>query len=332
MKAKALVFTAPGVAEVRGFDLRDPGPGEVLIESHYTCISPGTELRRFRGREALGGVRYPFVPGYCLAGRVVATGQGVDLQPGTPVVSCGTVDAGGLQVGEGGHVSHAVAPATMVLPVPESVDLVSASAVILAGIAWHGLLQSRPRPGESVAVLGLGVIGQLAARLHAAAGAQVVGCDLSAHRVRVAAAAGIAAFVADGDLGAAFGRHFPNGAEIIVDATGAPAVVQTALRLGRRAPWSPFRDTPGVRYLVHGSFEGEFAVSYPDAYAVQLQLLVPRGSQVSDWQAALNLLAQGRYQVRDLVSAVREPATAAAVYAELEDPQSQLLTAAFRWC
>ena len=132
-----------------------------MIESAFTCVSPGTELRRLRGKEALGDVRFPFVPGYCLAGRVLSAGPGVDLAPGTPVITCGTVDAGGLGLSEGGHVSHAVAPVETVVEVPGNVDLLDASLAILGGICYHGLQQSRPQATDKVAAVGLGAIGQL---------------------------------------------------------------------------------------------------------------------------------------------------------------------------
>ena len=333
MKARAIVFTEPNKVAVRGFELRAPRADEVLVESEYTCISPGTELRRLRGKECVGGVPFPLVPGYCLAGRILARGPKADAEDGAAVVTFISVDAGGLGLGEGGHVSHALTPARMLVRVPDGVDLLEASASVLAGIAYHGMRMARPTAGERVAVIGLGVIGQLAARLHAASGADVVGCDISPHRVAVANAAGVKSVVPGvaTNLKEAFAPFFPEGADLIVDCTGAAQVLPHAMQVGRRQAWSPTHDMPSVRYLILGSYEGDFVVSYADAYAGQYIFMVPSGSQVGDCEAALGMMAHGQLRVRDVISDVRSPEAAADTYGELQDPGGRLLTAAFDW-
>lgn len=331
MQSRAIVFNNPDEIQIRQFELRPAGPGEVVIESAFTCVSPGTELRRLRGKEALGDVRFPFVPGYCLAGRVLSAGPGVGLAPGTPVITCGTVDAGGLGLSEGGHVSHAVAPVETVVEVPGNVDLLDASLAILGGICYHGLQQSRPQATDKVAAVGLGAIGQLAARLHAISGAEVVGCDLSETRVRLANEAGVRSVVTSGDLSSAFSGLFPEGVDVVVDSTGIPRVIPDAVSILRRRNWNPLEDSGCCRYLIQGSYEGSFSVPYPEAYAAQLTILIPKGSQASDWRAALELMSQGRLHVRDLISDVCPPEQAQAVYSELRRPNSRLVTAAFRW-
>jgi 2-desacetyl-2-hydroxyethyl bacteriochlorophyllide A dehydrogenase len=331
LPAEAIVFSEPGRVAVRECQVRAPGPGEILIHTAFSCISPGTELRKLRGRECVGVVPYPLVPGYCLSGRVAARGAGVTLREGTPVISCGTIDAGGLALAEGGHISRVTTLASLAVEVPEPVDLLEASAAILAGIAWHGLLMSRPKPGERVAVVGLGLIGQAAALVHAAAGAEVVGCDRSRRRVEMARRAGLTAVEAADGLRNAFAPIFPGGADIVVDATGAPQATPEAMALLHAAPWDPLRDSPGARYLVQGSFESSFPVPYPAAYAAQASILIPRGSQVSDWRAAVELLAAGRLRLREIIGAVRPPEAAAETYSELASPDSGVATVAFDW-
>jgi len=331
LQGHAIVFPESNKVELRSFELRKPGPGEVLIETAFSCISPGTELRRLHGKERLGSHAFPLVPGYCLAGRIKECGTGVNLEEGCPIITCGTLEAGNLNLGEGGHVSNALASAEMILPVPENVELLDASAVILAGIAYHGLLQSRPMAGEKVAVIGLGVIGQLAARLHAACGADVVGADLSRYRVDLLNAAGIKAFVPSGSLKDGFACYFNEGADIIVDATGQSAVLPQAIQVGRQTPWNPRYDTPGIRYLIQGSYEDSFAIPYADAYMSQATILIPRGSQVNDWKTALDLLSRKRFKISNLISDVRSPEQAEKTYVELQKPGTTLMTAAFRW-
>ena len=333
MKARAIVFEAPGKVAVRGFELRSPRADEVVIKAEYTCISPGTELRRLGGKESVGGADFPLVPGYCLAGRVLACGPDAKVEEGAPVVTFVSLDAGGLGLGEGGHVSHALTSVGMLVRVPDGVGLLEASASVLAGIAYHGLRMSRPRAGECAAVIGLGVIGQLAARLHVASGADVVGCDVFPHRVAAAQAAGVRSVVPDvaTDLKKAFAPFFPEGADLIVDCTGAAQVLPHAMTVGRRNAWSPLHDMPSVRYLVLGSYEGDFTVSYAAAYAGQYTFMVPSGSQVGDCAAALDMMARKELRLRDVISDVRTPDAAAATYRQLRDPKEKLLTVAFAW-
>jgi threonine dehydrogenase-like Zn-dependent dehydrogenase len=129
----------------------------------------------------------------------------------------------------------------------------------------------------------------------------------------------------------AFASFFPDGADIIVDATGVPEIIPEALGLAHRTPYSPLIDAPPVRYLIEGSYEGMFAIPYAAAYEAQLRILIPKGSQTNDWKAALELLSRKRLRIRDLISDVREPESASETYAELSDPQTKLITAAFKW-
>ena len=331
MRARAIVFTQPFELELREFELRAPSAGEVLIQSAFTCISPGTELRRLRGKEALGTPRFPFIPGYCLAGTVLESGPETAVAPGTRVITCGTVDAAGLGLCEGGQTSHAVAPVETVVPIPDGVDFLDGSVAILAGICYHGLLQSRPARNEKIAAIGLGAIGQLAARLHALSGAEVIACDLNPSRVDISERVGVRSVVVTGSLSETYSTLFNDGADVVVDSTGAPPVILQAMKVLRRKAWNPLADGGSCRYLVQGSYEDTFTVSYPDAYAAQVSILLPRGSQASDWKAGLDLIAAGRLKVRDLVSEVARPEDAASLYQELARPSSRLLTAAFQW-
>ena len=80
-----------------------------------------------------------------------------------------------------------------------------------------------------------------------------------------------------------------------------------------------------------GTYEDSFCVPYATAYAGQVAILVPRGSQSADWGQALDLLSEKRIRIRDLISDVRNSEAAPQTYAELQEPGADLLTVAFRW-
>lgn len=327
MKAQAILFTAVEQVALREIEIPAPGPGEVLIAAHYTLISPGTELRCRAGKQA--GVVFPFIPGYSLVGQVIACGAGTTLQEGTLVYCSGTTQAN-VNLGWGGHVSHAVTPEAGVYPLPAGINPLWGAAAHVAAIAYRGVRLAQPRPHETVAVIGLGLIGALAARLHALSGARVVAADLSPSRVAITQAAGIEAFTPEEALAPAFRRRLPAGADVVVDATGAPAVLPQAIEIARNKPWDDSAE-PGARFVVQGSYVSDFCVPYEAAFARELTFYIPRDAQPRDIRTVLELMQRGKLSLEGIIGAVRSPETAPASYAELTAPATAPLTIAFDW-
>jgi predicted dehydrogenase/threonine dehydrogenase-like Zn-dependent dehydrogenase len=120
--------------------------------------------------------------GYCAAGVAERVGDRVrEIRPGMPV-ACGGEEAA--------HASLVAVPANLCVPVPDGVTCESAAFTTLGSIALHAFRQSGARLGERVAVVGMGLVGQLAARLARAAGCEVLGVDLDEWRLEVADEAG----------------------------------------------------------------------------------------------------------------------------------------------
>src|ERR687898_1185516 len=120
--------------------------------------------------------------GYCAAGRVERVGARVrDVRPGD-FVACGGEEAA--------HAELLAAPANLCVPVPNGVGVVDAAFTTLGSIALHGFRQADLRLGERVAVVGMGLVGQLAARIASAAGCEVIGIDLEPWRLELAEQAG----------------------------------------------------------------------------------------------------------------------------------------------
>jgi 3-hydroxyethyl bacteriochlorophyllide a dehydrogenase len=333
--SRAILFTAVDRVEVVDVTVPAPGRGEVLVEAVYTTISPGTELRCLAGRQV--GASFPFIPGYTMVGRIAARGPETTLPEGTRVAARGT-DSADQPLAWGGHVAHAVVQEGAVIPIPDAVDLRDAALAKLASIAYRGVRVAGTRPHEQVALLGLGLIGQLAARLHRLAGARVVAADLRADRVAIARAAGVEALLLsiEGDgggergLAKSFARAMPGGADIVVDASGAPALLLEAIRLIRTKPWTDELTEP-ARVVIQGSYPETATFNYEDAFTRELTIHFPRDSQPRDHRAVLRLLAESRVTFKDLLSGVHPPDDAAAVYAALRAGQTGLITAAFQW-
>jgi threonine dehydrogenase-like Zn-dependent dehydrogenase len=253
------LVTAPGRVEWADASLTlEPAAGHVRIRTRMTLASPGTELRLFRGEPMVaevwdafadlddngmgpidrryrltapnqpGGPVYPIVFGYNNVGEVTALGEGVSgLAVGDRVVTTAR------------HREVFDVPEWHGTRIPEEVGDEAAAFAYLATLGLYALRRGSYAPGENVAVIGLGVVGLLAALVADACGATVVALDLDADRRGVAAAALPDAHVLDptdpsfaADLEA---RLAPQGVDIVLEAGAGAASLDLAFRLADAA-------------------------------------------------------------------------------------------------
>lgn len=109
-------------------------------------------------------------PGYSTAGVVIECGEGVTgFRAGDRVACAG--------VGYASHAEYNLVPEQLLTPLPDEVSFEEGAFVALGAIALQGVRQAAPALGETIVVLGLGLLGQLTAQLLRAAGCHVIGCD-----------------------------------------------------------------------------------------------------------------------------------------------------------
>jgi len=166
-------------------------PGTVLVEVHSSLISPGTELGGWHQlRQELTQPRPDAKPkpfGYANAGAVLKTGHGVaDLKPGDRVACMG---------GNAKHTNFCVIPHNLCIKLPPNVTFDDASYGHLAATALQALRRAAPEFGEFFSVIGLGIVGQITARLLTLNGVYVIGWETMALRNAIAHKSGIAATV-----------------------------------------------------------------------------------------------------------------------------------------
>jgi predicted dehydrogenase/threonine dehydrogenase-like Zn-dependent dehydrogenase len=119
------------------------------------------------------------VTGYSAAGIVLEVGKNIkDVAVGARVACAGA--------GIANHAEYIEVPRNLLVKVPEGVDFTEASTVTLGAIALQGVRRSDPKLGEFVAVLGLGILGQITVQLLKANGSRVIGTDLDEKRVEKA--------------------------------------------------------------------------------------------------------------------------------------------------
>ena len=158
MIAQRLVFPAKQKVLLEDFDPGTPGPGQVLVRSHLSLMSTGTENICFNrlfepGTHWDEWVKYPFYPGYAMVGVVEKIGEDVTtLKPGQRVAS------------RSNHRSHDVLPAAKCYPIPDNLPFEQAAWFALGKITFHGALAADYRLGDSVLIIGAGPIGQMSIR------------------------------------------------------------------------------------------------------------------------------------------------------------------------
>jgi predicted dehydrogenase/threonine dehydrogenase-like Zn-dependent dehydrogenase len=312
-------------------------PGEVLIANVASIISAGTErmvidlakksllgkarerpdlvrrvIEKCRNEGLLNTVRQvrerldtPMSMGYSAAGMVLACGRGVkNFKPGDRVAS------------NGPHAEIVSVSKQLCARIPDNVEFEQAAFAVLAAIALNGVRLSSAKLGETVFVIGLGLIGQIAVALAAASGCRVIGTDLDAGKCELAL-----------KMGAESARPGLSGAEIesLTGGLGADAVLITAstpsngpidlaaaavrkkgrvvlvgvvgLELDRRPFY--FKEAEFVVSCSYGPgrYDPEYedrGHDYPAAYV--------RWTEERNLQAVLELMGRGKLDLRPLIS------------------------------
>jgi len=245
MKTPAVVFAGPGRVEIREMTVPEPEPGQVGVRTLFSGVSQGTERWALTGRydqfASNPGACYPCSPGYQASGVVDRVGPGVTaLREGDRVFVSGTRFAEPSHRYPGpcmaSHSGYLVAPQSEVTAVAADVDMAAAALYHLAGVSRHGVRLTRVQPGELVAVLGLGMIGQMSAQAARRAGARVIATDLITSRVQAAAkhSADRAIDASAGRLEDAVREESPAGADVVIDTTGDHRIFGRCLGLIRR--------------------------------------------------------------------------------------------------
>ena len=220
-----------------------PRNGEVLIKTSCSLISLGTErmlvefgkagwinkarqqpdrVKMVLNKIKTDGLRptietvfnklgQPLPLGYCNSGVVAAVGKGVS-----------EVKVGDRVASNGNHAEYVSVPQNLVAKIPDVVPDEDAAFTVIGAIGLQGIRLVNPGFGETVAVIGLGLIGQITALLLKANGCRVIGIDRDRKKLELAAANGIITMSADGN------NDPVKFVQSLTDSNGADAVIITA--------------------------------------------------------------------------------------------------------
>jgi predicted dehydrogenase/threonine dehydrogenase-like Zn-dependent dehydrogenase len=254
----------------------------------------------------------PNALGYSSAGIVVAAGEGVsDVSPGDRVACAGA--------GHAVHAEFACVPRLLVARIPsETVSFDEAAFTTLGAVALHGVRNAEVKLGEIVAVIGLGLLGQLTVQILKAAGCCVLGMDISDERTQLALRLGADAVSTSSsgfqDLCLQHSAHHGADAVIIaaqtssndpVDLAGAVArnraavvaVGTVAMDIPRRSFYEKELDFRVSRSYGPGRYDSAYeqkGIDYPIDYV--------RWTETRNMEAFLKLLADRKLNLDPLVT------------------------------
>lgn len=270
--------------------------------------------------------------GYSCAGVVEAVGSEVSEFRVGDRVACG---GGGFAT----HAEYSVVPRRLLVRVPDGLDLQEAAFATIGAIAMQGIRQSQIEPCAQVAVIGLGILGQLVSQMATAVGAVVTAMDVLAPRVNLAKQLGAVAGIALRDEPAVErGRQITGGRgyDVIIitaaTASSEPArlacalardrgrivvVGDVGLELDRQVMYEKELDLRLSRSYGPGRYDEAYEVAgqdYPYSYV--------RWTEQRNMESVVALAALGRIRIKPLITHSFDIDEAERAYATIVKPEA----------
>ena len=264
--------------------------------------------------------------GYSVSGEVVAVGAGItDLAPGDLVACAGA--------GQANHADFVSVKRNLVARLPKGCAVDMAASTTIGSIALQGVRRASPELGDRIAVIGLGLIGQITVQMLKANGCKVIGLDLDAARVARARERGMDAGASDPEEFKGLVRDLTNGQgadrTILTAATKSDAVINLGMDVTRRrgaviivgdVSLNVKRDVfyrKEIDLLMStsygpGRYDASYEVDghdYPYAYV--------RWTQNRNMQAYLEMIASGQLKIEPLIDRVITVDEAPSAYQDL---------------
>jgi predicted dehydrogenase/threonine dehydrogenase-like Zn-dependent dehydrogenase len=313
--------------------------GHVLIRTHRTLVSLGTEkmLVEFGKSNLISKARQqpekvkqvldkiktegliptleavfnkldePLPLGYCNAGEIIGVGDGVsEFKVGDRVAS------------NGHHAEIVCIAKNLVAKIPENVSYEEASFTVIGSIGLQGIRLVNPTMGETVVVIGLGLIGLITVQLLIANGCEVVGFDFDARKVEMANNSGAKAFVASSVDVVKIVEEYTNGigadAVLITASSKSNDVISQAAQMSRKKGRIVLVGVIGLNIQRADFFKKElsFQVSssygpgrYDDDYeskGIDYPLAYVRWTEKRNFETVLNAISRKQLDVNPLIT------------------------------
>lgn len=331
MNSKIILFPKPNKVEIGEIEIPAPGSRQILTRTIYSAVRAGAERRVFTGKEK--EATFPLVPGYENVGVIVEAGENVHYAPGTMVFISHSEYTGRFGKFWGGHMEYALADANQVIPIPDGVDPYDALYTSVAAVSLKGIKRGMISQGDTVAIVGLGLIGHIAVQMAKLMGAKVIAIDKDQYRLGCAKQAG-ADFIVDstnGDLKEMMHDFSQNGGiDVTIDANGIGNIFDDPQDLVQSENQKLASFNLSKRVILMGDHNEHFQKDCPPL------LLTDESNSVSPWCATFEekkevmvLLFHNDINPEIIPAAVYEYKDAKKAYQRLVN--SQLLHVVFSW-
>lgn len=251
----------------------------------------------------------PIPLGYCNVGKVIAVGEGVS-----------GYEVGDRVVSNGPHAEYVCVPKNLVAHIPDNVSDEEAAFTVVGSIGLQGIRLLNPTLGETVVVIGLGLIGLLTAQLLKANGCRVIGSDLDDEKLALAEKWGIIPFNSSkGDV-VKFVEEQTGGVGadgvIITASAQTNTIISQAARMSRKRGKIVLVGVVGLNISRAEFYEKEltFQVScsygpgrYDENYenkGIDYPLPYVRWTEQRNFDAVLYALSKGMLQVKDMITEI----------------------------
>src|SRR5215207_5359360 len=333
--------TRNGKSTVEDVPVPSPSEGQALVKIEASLVSAGTErmVVEFAEKSLVGKARsrpdlvkqvldkgrregwantaqaafnrldQPMALGYSSAGTIIALGKNMSGFKVGQRVAC----AGG---GYATHAEYNVVPRNLLTLLPKQVDFESAAFTTLGAIALHGFRLGEPQIGENVAIIGMGLLGLLAAQIATAAGCHVLGIDVDPARITLASSLGLNAVrrTDAADASATFTAN--RGFDVILICADTPSndpvelagviardrarVVATGA-VGLTCPRKVYYEKE-LSFINSRSYgPGRYDLDYEE-HGNDYPLGYVRWTEGRNFEAVVGLMAKGQLQVKPLIT------------------------------
>ena len=330
-----------GKSTVEDVPVPTPKDGQALVKVEASLVSAGTErmVVEFAEKSLVGKARsrpdlvkqvidkarreglvntaqaafnrldQPMALGYSSAGTIVALGKNTPgLKVGQRVACAGANYAV--------HAEYNVVPRNLITPLPKNVDFESAAFTTLGAIAMQGFRLAEPQLSGNVAVIGMGLLGLLAAQIAVAAGCNVLGIDIDPARLALASSLGLQAVSRKKAVDSAQAFTSNRGFDVViicadtssndpVELAGAIArdrarVVATGA-VGLNIPRKVYFEKE-ISFVNSRSYgPGRYDVNYEE-YGHDYPIGYVRWTEGRNFESIIDLMSKGKLQVKPLIT------------------------------
>ena len=337
-----------------------PQKGQILIKSHFSLMSLGTErmLVEFgkaswidkakqqpdKVKQVLQKIKTdglgptievikrkldtPIPLGYSNVGEVIGVGEDViEFKIGDRVVS------------NGPHAEFVCVPQNLVAKIPERVSYESASFTIIGAIGLQGIRLLNPTFGETIVVIGLGLIGMITCQLLKADGCKVIGFDLDPDKIKLAQSLGVSAFILEQSndrISLIENLTLRLGADGVIITANSKSndIIHEAAQMCRKRGRIILVGVVGLELRRSDFYEKEitFQVScsygpgrYDDTYeqkGIDYPIGYVRWTEKRNFEAVLNALEEGILKVDELISSIIPIESFRVVYDEISESKN----------